>query len=198
MDKEETKSHLTFEETQDSLLKVLIKSKPNKNLKASILRELYIRGIVNQEGDKISFDLPFNLHGLDCGAPDCYSTEISFKIEYTEPVEFPEIIKFDLFEHGCIDNEIRISGKFKLSEKSTEFVNYFSKDLKSNLIIKRNGRLYYFPHDETSSVRVQTIDKKFESYEFEDADFVPYQSTVMTSQSQNYKYFIEKDNKIAN
>jgi hypothetical protein len=191
--KEEVKPDLTFEETQDSLFKVLLKSKPNENLKSSILRELYIRGLVNQVDDKISFELPFNLHGLDCGAPDCYSTDISFKITSSESVEFPENINFELFEHGCVDQEKLIKGEFKLSEESTEFINYFSKELKSNLIIKRNGQLYYYPLERTSSVSSKTIDIMFESYEFEDAEIVPFQSTIMTSQSQNYEYFIKNE-----
>jgi hypothetical protein len=190
---EEVKPDLTFEETQDSLLKVLLKSKPNKSLKSSILRELYIRGLVNQVDDEISFELPFNLHGLDCGAPDCYSTDISFKIKSSESIEFPENIKFTLFEHGCVDQDKSIKGEFKLSEKSTEFINYFSNELKSNLIIKRNGQLYYYPHEGVNSVSLKTIDIMFKNYEFEDAEIVPFQATIMTSQSQNYEYFIKDE-----
>ncbi|TDG35630.1 hypothetical protein EZJ43_13505 [Pedobacter changchengzhani] len=79
--KKVSEKELTFEETQDSLRKLILNSKPNENLKSSILQELYIRGLVNEEHGKIKFDLPFNLHGFDCGAPDCYSTDLKFEIE---------------------------------------------------------------------------------------------------------------------
>ena len=50
------KTELTFEETQDSLRTLLLNSKPNENLKSSILQELYIRGLVNQKNDKLSLN----------------------------------------------------------------------------------------------------------------------------------------------
>ncbi len=189
--KGEENSKRTYVEVQDSLRSLLLKSKPNENLKSSILRELYIRGIVEQVNDKITFQIPFNLHGFDCGAPDCYSTDISFEIMSNEPIEFPKNIDFKLFEHGCVDQEKSINSVFSLSEKSTEFVNYFSKELKSNLIIKQNGQLYYYPHKKNNSVNTKTIDKMFENGGFDEAEIVPFQSTIMTSQSKDYEYFIE-------
>ena len=180
----------SFEETQDSLRKVLLKSKLNKNLKSSLLQELYIRGLVAQENDEISFNLPFNLHGLDCGAPDCYSTDISFRIPSKEPIEFPDKIDFKLFEHGCVDEEETENSVFELKEKSQDYVNYFSEESKSNLIIKRNGDLYYYPHLKSNSISINTIDKMFENGKFEDAEIAPYQSTVMTS--NEYEHFIKK------
>lgn len=180
------------EEVQDSLRSLLLKSKPNESLKSSILRELYIRSLVEQVNDKITFQIPFNLHGLDGGSPDCYSTDISFEFMSSEPIEFPENINVKLFEHGCVDKEKSISAAFNLSEKSTEFVNYFSKELKSNLILKKSGQLYYYPHQKANSVHTQTIDKMFEKDELDDTEIVPFRSTIMTSQSENYEYFIGK------
>ena len=185
-----TATEKSFEETQDSLRKVLLGSKPNENLKSSILQELYIRGLVVQENDEITFNLPFNLHGLDCGAPDCYTTDISFRISANEPIEFPDKIDFKLFEHGCVDKEETTNSVFELNEESQENVNYFSEELKSNLIIKRNGELYYYPHMKSSSIGVKTINEMFENGEFDDAEIAPYQSTVMTS--NEYEHFIKK------
>ena len=180
---------LVFEKTQDSLRNLLLKSKPNNNLKSSILQELYIRGLVSQEGEKISFKLPFNLHGLDCGAPDCYSTDISFEIPATVPMEFPDKINFKLHDHGCIKKEKLINSTFELKEESTEFVNYYSEELKSNLIIVDNGRLYYYSHLKDGSVKLETIEKMFENKEFEESETVPYQSTVMIS--NEYENFLK-------
>ena len=178
----------SYEKIQDSLRILLLNSKLNANLKSSILQELYVRGLVTEKNDMLLFKLSFNLHGLDCGAPDCYSTDVSFGIPSTEPVEFPDKIDFKLIEHGCVKKEETKNSVFKLKEKSQNYVNYFSEELKSNLIIKRNGDLYYYPHLKSNSISIKTIDEMFENGEFDDAEIVPYQSTVMIS--NEYEQFI--------
>jgi hypothetical protein len=179
-----------YEEVQDSLRKVLLDAKPNKNLTSSLLQEFYLRGLVIQENDQILFNLPFNLHGLDCGAPDCYSTDISFRIPSNEPIDFPNKIDFKLREYGCVDEEKTIKSTFALKEKSQEYVNYFSEELKSNLMIKRNGELYYYPHLQSRSISIKAIDEMFESGAFDEAEITPFQSTVMTS--SEYEHFLKK------
>lgn len=178
-----------FEEVQDSLRQVLLDSKSNENLKAGLLQEFYLRALVDQKEDKIFFNLPFNIHGLDCGAPDCYSTDISFSIALSEPLEFPDKVDFKLIEQGCMDKEEAKNSVFILKEESQDYLNYFSEELKSNLIIKRNGDLYYYPHLKSNSINTETIDEMFETNGFDDADIVPYQSTVMTS--NDYQQFIK-------
>jgi len=185
-----TTIEMSFEELQDSLRKVLLNSKLNENLKSSLFQELYIRGLVVEENGEISFDLPFNLHGLDGGVPDCYSTDLSFKIPSNKPIEFPEKIDVKLHEYGCVDKEETIKSTFIQKEKSTEYLNYFSEDLQSNLVIKKNGELYYYPHLKSYSISVRAIDEMFENAEFDDAEIAPYQSTVMTS--NEYERFLEK------
>ena len=186
-------TELTFEETQDSLRTQILNSKPNENLKSSILQELYIRGLVNETDGKIKFELPFNLHGFDCGAPDCYSTDITFDIPAKEPVGFPKMIDFHLFEHGCVDKEITSDGVFELVELSPDYVNYYSKTHESNLIIiKDKGQLYYFPKSKPNSIKVSLIDEIFENYNEEDSyKIAPYQSTIMTT--NEYENFIENE-----
>jgi hypothetical protein len=188
------KEELTFEETQDSLRTLLLNSKPNENLKSSILQELYIRRLVNQINDKITFEIPFNLHGFDCGAPDCYSTDITFEIIAKEPIQFPKTINFKLSEHGCgIENEISKNGIFELVEQSPKYVNYYSKKQQSNLVILGEKReLYYFPDTKPNSIKVELIDKIFDEYNEEDENaIVPYQSTIMTT--NEYENFIENE-----
>lgn len=179
-----------FKERQDSLRKVLLAAKPNSKLSANLLEEFYLRGLVQEIGDSFSFFLPFNLHGFDCGAADCYSTDISFKILATEPLEFPEQVAFHLHEHGCVDRETMQNSLFQLQEQSSEQLNYFSAALKSNLILKRNGELYYYPHSKATSISVKTLDKMFRDKLFSDSVKVPYQSTVMTS--NEYESFMVK------
>ena len=190
-DKELLKTELTFEKVQDSLRNELLNLKSNENLKSSILEELYIRGLVNQVDSLIKFRLPFDLHGFDCGAPDCYSTDITFAIQAKEPVEFPKIIDFHLFEHGCVDKEINTDGIFELVELSYDYVNYYSKTHRSNLvIIKEEGLLYYFPDTKPNSVKVSLIDEIFKNYDEEDSyTIAPYQSTIMTT--NEYENFIK-------
>lgn len=188
------KSELTFEETQDSLRTLLLSLKPNKNLKSSILQELYIRGLVNQKNDKIEFKLPFNLHGFDCGAPDCYSTDITFEITAKEPIDFPKTINFSLLEYGCgIEKEISEDGIFELVEQSSKYVNYYSKKQQSNLVILGEKKeLYYFPDIKPNTIKVELIDKIFDDYNDEDENaIVPYQSTIM--KTNQYENFIEKE-----
>lgn len=186
---------LTFEERQDSLRNLILNSKPNKNLKSNrVLQELYIRGLVNQIDDTIKFYLPFNLHGFDCGAPDCYSTDISFEIAAKFPIEFPEKIHFNLSIHGCgIDGEILDNGIFELIEESPKYVNYYSKKQNSNLIIYGEKRgLYYFPDTKPNSIKVALIDEIFDTYNEEDENSIaPYQSTKMLT--NEYENFIENE-----
>lgn len=188
-----TKAKLSFEETQDSLRKQLLKSKSNKNLKSSLLQELYIRGLVDQVDNKILFDLNFNLHGFDCGAPDCYSTNISFEIAAKEPIEFPDKINFELLEQGCgIENKNLTNGLFELVEVSTKYVNYYSKKQQSNLVILgEKKKLYYFPNTEPNAIKVKLLDQLFEQYDDEDPNaIVPYQSITMTT--NEYENFLVK------
>jgi len=173
-------SELTLGQVKDSLLIARPKSKLNENLQSSLLAELYLKRLVSQQNNKILFQLPFNLHGLDCGAPDCYSTDIIFEIPSTEPIEFPENINLKLYERGCIEHEKSLNSIFKLKEKTTEYVNYFSEKLKSNLIIKRNGQLYYYPHQQENSVSVNAVEKMFAENEFEKENAIaPFRSTIM-------------------
>ena len=180
----------TFEEWEDSLRNALMTSKPNAELKASILQELYIRSAVNQVKDQFVFELPFDLHGFDCGAPDCYSTDLSFSIPATDPVRFPESITITLFEHGCVDAEKREQASFELKENTTDIINYYSPRLSSNLIIKRTGELYYYPHHQKKSLSSQKVDEIIVNYR-EDIDTlgVPYQSTTMTT--VEYELFLD-------
>lgn len=185
---------LTFKETQDSLRILILNSKPNKNLKSNIvLQELYIRGLVNQIGDKIKFKLPFNLHGFDCGAPDCFSTDITFEIAVKDSIEFPKTINFKLLEYGCgIEREISENGIFELIEQSPNYVNYYSKKQKSNLIILgKKRKLYYFSNIKPNSIKVDLIDKILDEYEENENAIVPYQSTIMTT--NEYENFIKNE-----
>jgi hypothetical protein len=109
---------------QDSLRKEILKRRENIILKKSFLQEMYIRNVVKVLNDTLFFIIPFNLHGADCTAPDCYSTDVSFKFKLGNSVEFPKELQFQEYEYGCVNNEIKISGFFQLKEISADHVIY--------------------------------------------------------------------------
>ena len=168
---------------QDSLRGALLERKTNDNLKSSVLQELYIRGLAKEVDQMITFFLPFDLHSFDCGAPDCYSTDITFKIPLSNPISFPSQIQFKLREHGCgIDEEIIIEDVFDLMEESTEYVNYYSDNIKGSLVILGTKRgLYFFPNVTPGGIAVNEIEKLLESLEesMKMTNQIPYQSTIM-------------------
>ena len=188
---------MTFDETIDSLRKILLKSKPNENLKSSLLQELYIKGLVNQLDDKIVFNLPFNLHSFDCGSPDCYSTDISFEIQATKPIEFPEKVDFKLIEFRCgIKSPTLETVEFILAEESEDYINYYSNKVKSNLIILGKKReMYYFPNTKPNSIKVGLIDKILLEYEDDPNAVAPYRSSRISG--NQYQSLIHKINALA-
>jgi len=190
---ETTNKEFNWEKYEDSLRNQLLESKTNYNLKSSVLVELYIRGLVYQKENKIKFELPFDIHGFDCEAPDCYSTDITFEIPAKNPIVFPDEINFILHEHGCVDNEIFNNGTFELIEVSSEYINYYSKTHLSNLvIIKKGNQLYYFPKVKPNTIKIKRIKNIIDNYDEEDPDaIVPYQSTTMTT--YEYERFIENE-----
>jgi hypothetical protein len=102
-----------WQKKQDSLRNVILEGKPNEILKNSFLQEMYIRNVASVIKDCVFVNIPFDVHGPDCGAPDCYTTEISFSIKINDSLLFPENLKFQEHEYGCVDNEQKLSGTFQ-------------------------------------------------------------------------------------
>lgn len=78
-----------FEIYQDSLRQVLLRKIENPYIKNTILEEFYIRKVIKINNDSLYWNLNFNLHGLDCCAPDCFSTSVSFQMPFSENWNFP-------------------------------------------------------------------------------------------------------------
>lgn len=151
---------LTGEINQDSLRSAILKSKENTILKASFLQEFYIRDIVRAANDSVYFDIPFDLHAIDCGAPDCYVTQVKFAIKLGNDLVFPPNIKYNSREHGCVDREYVEAGDFQLVERNSELVIYHDAKLKNTLVLfnsnKETGTFaYYF-----SDVNVKQVTSK--------------------------------------
>ncbi len=181
-----------FAAYQDSIRTVLLASKTNSELKTNnILQELYIRGLVNEVNAKIRFQLPFNLHSFDCGAPDCYTTDVLFNIKATVPIRFPKVIKVQILEHGCgIPTAMRTNATFKLVEQTTDYINYYSKEARSNLIIIGSTKeLYYFDDVAAETIKVGLIAALFDKDTDDPDAILPYRSAQMVT--NEYQLFLK-------
>lgn len=177
---------------QDSIRNVVLKSKENYMLKNSILQEFYIRNLVNEVDSKLEFELPFNLHSLDCLAPDCYITNIKFNISAKYPITFPNELELNINESGCgIEKENNNNVKFTLVENLNDSINYYSEELKSNLVILlKEKKLYYFPKSKNNLLKISQIDSLFLYYNDEDLNYnIPYRASIF--ESYEYENFIK-------
>lgn len=169
-----------FERRQDSLRNELLKVKNDTLLLGTVIEEHYIRGLVKNEENQLKFVLPFDLHAPDCGAPDCYTTELIFQISNEYPLKFPEEIEVKIYEYGCVKNQ-EWSANFSLSKFDEKQVNYYSANLRSNLYFTKDGRLIYFPHNERRSLGFKELEKWLFKNESDGLEIPPYESTVMNS-----------------
>ncbi|NME70081.1 hypothetical protein [Flammeovirga aprica] len=174
--------HFTFNEACLTNYTAFHTLKREKFTSEDIISKLIEVGFVTIQNDKISFELPFDLHEMDCGAPDCYTTMVRFSIPHQKTILFPPQISVELEEDGCMDNLERYKGEFILKEQTDSFINYYSDELQSNLIIKTGGEVYYYPHEMKKSVSVQQLNEMFESFRFEDEGVaVPYRISKLVS-----------------
>jgi hypothetical protein len=179
---------------QDSLRNVLLKGKENKILKESFLQEMYIRNVVKVSRDSLFVTIPFNLHGPDCGAPDCYSTDISISFKLGDKLIFPKNIPFIEHEHGCVDKERKLSGSFQLVEETEKHVIYHSTKHERTLVLfslnKENGTTaYYFTGVGQNRINGQNIYNIIKDYNEEDKSSIyPFTSWVLTT--NEYENFI--------
>jgi len=171
----------SFKLKQDSIRSLILETKQNKILRNSFLQELYIKNLVTEKDNQFNFELPFDLHSLDCLAPDCYVTKISFSIPKSKSILFPKEIKISIVEEGCgIEIEIKKNISFILIESSNDYINYYSEKLHSNLIITENPyQLYYFPKSKSQPLKIKQINKLFKDYDDENDEYnIPYRSSI--------------------
>ncbi|UII20311.1 hypothetical protein [Fulvivirga ligni] len=169
---------LDWQTTQDSLRKVLLKSKPDNFLKGSMLVELYIRNVITISDDSLYLNIPFNLHSFDCGAPDCYSTDLKFGFPHHNQLMFPDEITYGIHEHGCVDSELHLSGVMSKINQDDNFVSYYLKELHQTLIIladdERKEYAYLFEEVEPDSIQMNRIQELLSN--LPDTASVPYRS----------------------
>jgi hypothetical protein len=186
---------IEWEAHEDSLRNEILKSKDNKVVKESFLQELYIRNVVVVSKDSLLFNIPFNLHGPDCGAPDCYSTDISFSFKFGDTLIFPKTLWFDEHEHGCVDKEKYLTGNFQLVEQTDKHIIYHSTKQKRTLILfssnKTNGTTaYYFTEVGQNRVNGNNLYRITRDYNEEDKNSIyPFTSWILTT--SEYENFLK-------
>jgi len=188
---------MDWEAYQDSLRTELVKSKSPNFLIGSLLEELYIRNLVSVSYRELTFNIPLDLHGFDCGAPDCYSTDLSFSFPHDHQLSFPDELSYNIYEHGCVDSELRTSRTLKLVEHGDNFVNYYSTDQQSNLVIigkdERQEYVYYFSEVELNEIKASLINELLDNFpEDEPTESPPYRSTQLLT--KEYEQFLNKEN----
>lgn len=162
-------ANMVIAQNQDSLRNVILKSKPNKILKESFLQELYIRNAVEVKNNEIVGNIVFNLHGPDCGAPDCFSNDVSFKMKLTNPFKFPKTLEIFEKEDGCIEKKHQYKDTFVLVEESKKFVLYHSAKLKKSLVLFRNYKdfgstAFYFVNVSKNQITEKNLRTLIENY----------------------------------
>jgi hypothetical protein len=181
-------------QNQDSLRTVVLKSKTNKILKESFLQELYIRNAVDVKNNEIVGNIVFNLHGPDCGAPDCFSNDVSFKMKLNNPFRFPKMIEITEKEVGCIEKKHQYKDTFVLVEESKNFVLYHSAKLKKSLILFRNYKnfgstAFYFTNVSKNQITEKNLQKLIENYN-EDNPKSVYPFSSWSLDTPDYQTFL--------
>lgn len=183
-----------WEKYQDSLRNEIFKNKESEILKKSFLHEIYLRNVVSISNDSLFFNIPFNLHGPDCGAPDCYSTEISFTFKLGDTLIFPKNLPFKEYEHGCIEKETHLTENFILFEQTEKHIIYHSKKHKRTLVLFSSKDFtettaFYFTGVEQKKINGTNIYNLADITEenFIEKDY-PFKSWILTT--NEYENFI--------
>lgn len=185
---------LDWEKYQDSLRNEILKRKENKVLKESFLQELYIRNVVRVSDGRLFFKIPFDLHGPDCGAPDCYSTDISFSFKFDDTLVFPKNVQFHEREHGCVDKEINFDANFRLIDETNQYVIYYSsKPMRTLVLFSSNKEIgttaFYFKGLSEYRIIGKNVYSILNDYNEEDDNAIyPFTSWVL--ETNEYEHFL--------
>jgi len=178
---------LNWKKYEDSLRNEILKRKENKILKEGFLQEMYIRNVVTVSNENLFVTIPFNLHASDCGAPDCYSTDISFSFKLGDTLIFPKKIPFQEHEHGCVEKERKLAGTFQLMEQADKHIIYHSAKFKRTLVLfssaKESGTIaYFFKEVEQGRINGKNVYDILKTFNEADKNAIyPFTSWVLTT-----------------
>ncbi|WP_020526991.1 hypothetical protein [Flexithrix dorotheae] len=189
-----SKSLPNWDSLQDSIRKKILDQKENEFLKSGIFQELYIRNLVYQEKDSLRINIPFDLHSLDCGAPDCYTTFLRFSIKADYNFKLLNTIPFQELEQGCISSEDTISGTFKLKDANKTGISLYNQQYQRLLLILKEdpGKefVYYFQGVNPEAITQNTLNNYIENlYEEDENLIVPLRSTWLIK--NDYREFLK-------
>jgi hypothetical protein len=138
------KTDIQQDHFNDSLRQVLLNQKDNEALKGSFLEELYIRGVVEPKKNQLFFEIPFNLHGYDCGAPDCYENKFEFRINWNlKSFEFPDSLWVADWQTGCLDHTVTTKNFIKTAENETNVIYYAPSDRQHLVLGSADSKVGY-------------------------------------------------------
>lgn len=187
---------LEWENYEDSLRNQILKHKENETLKESFLQEMYIRNVAKISKDSLLVTIPFDLHGPDCGAPDCYSTDVSFNFKLGNILVFPKDLQFQEYKHGCVDKEEKLNGSFQLIEQTAKHVIYHSSKYRRTMVFfsskNENGTTaYYFTEVGQNTINGKNVYSIVKDYNEENKNSIyPFTSWILTT--NEYENFLSK------
>lgn len=187
------KDSVRFFLAQDSLRNILIEKNGNTVLQESIIQEMYIRGIAQLVNNILHFNIFFDIHGLDCGAPDCYNTELYFSFGFNDKLIFPKKLSYVLHEYGCIEDSRDFNDVFELKFIDTNKVIYSCPKQKCTLVLfksKEESGDYAFFFDDVEENEVNSKNVLTILNNQEEGAIIPYKSWELTT--NEYKVFFSK------
>ncbi|MFA7326465.1 MAG: hypothetical protein WC121_07375 [Candidatus Kapaibacterium sp.] len=158
----------------------------------SVLRVPFLSGMVKSSDNKFECNFSFDLHGFDCSAPDCYTTNLKFIIPILNPLNFPNEIDIEYSELGCgIDSIVSKVLNFKLIEENSNYLNYYSVLESSYLFIfkedKHKEYVYYFPNTMGEILKISELDSIIKNYN-DNVNLVPNRiSKIVTLDYEDVK-----------
>jgi len=153
-------------------------------LENGFLHSYWRKGVVLEADGRVQFDLRFDLHGFDCGAPDCFQTDIAFDFNLGDSLQFPSSLPFQLHEHGCKE-ERGFEAVFTLQSEDENCVIYHCPERNAVLVLfskieENEDFFYFFEGVETNKITNETF-SKFLKVSMKDETKQPYMSTSMRS-----------------
>lgn len=148
------------------------------------LKTLKEFGFVQVQNQNISISLPFDLHGFDCGAPDCYTTLVTFNWSLSDSPNFPSKLPYVEKDSGCGEDGTPIKGTFNLVISDSNTVHLQDKINQRNLIIKSSDQrkefVYYFTEMDVEISRFDQLMAEINERDSDAQGVVPFRiSTVI-------------------
>lgn len=188
-----------YDQYQDSLRCVLKQLKNNRAFSNPFLEELYLRDLFSMKKDSVKFMIPFDSHSNDCGAPDCYVTQVEFVLAYSDSILLPDSLKITYRDVGCYNQfTIPSTSYFYLINRGVDILVYYNWYYRASLVFfteqgkkKSSSYSFFIENVDISELSVKKIYDMRDNYEIDDEhNIYPYTSTKL---SRGYECFIAEN-----